>query len=328
MLNTRAVSDLLGVILLLGIVLLMVGIITASLLGQGPPELIPATHLLIDNRSTTVFLYHNGGDPLATPSFVIRVGNQTTYQEYPGSAFTGDPDWHIGETISRDVGFVPTYAAVWYRSESVARQLARRDFTDTILEPTPTVTPTPTPTPGGNHQILLNSDREGYVRAGGYFQFTIRAGSSASTIDLDDPDQTVTLTPGDIVRLTVLEDGPGEIDAQPASISRFLFESVRVTRNGEDFPQTRLATLWISKYDSLTSTLTYYLPPWDGVAGNKKDRLQTYFVVNGTVVFGWNDYPREAITIYGLKPGAAQAMRLSPTHEAYYDGWAGGYTLG
>lgn len=95
-----AVSEILGTVILIGIVVAAVSIIGVMLWSQPPPQKIPALSAIISNRSCSIYMYHNGGDMLERESFQILVDstNQTANFTKRG---TTDPwaSWVNGDTL-------------------------------------------------------------------------------------------------------------------------------------------------------------------------------------------------------------------------------------
>ncbi|MFZ0006505.1 MAG: type IV pilin N-terminal domain-containing protein [Methanoregula sp.] len=93
-----AVSEIIGTILLISIVVVAASIVASVILSRPQPQSLPALSTLISNQSQTVYITHNGGDPLTTGTYEILVdgvnvtGNITK---------TGSPTvWEIGDEIT------------------------------------------------------------------------------------------------------------------------------------------------------------------------------------------------------------------------------------
>jgi hypothetical protein len=97
--RTGAVSEVIGSLILVAIVVIGIAIVGVLLLASPTPSKVPAFHPIISNQSRTIYLYHKGGDPLWMGQFKILVdgGDQTGNFTFlsPGS----DP-WSVGETLT------------------------------------------------------------------------------------------------------------------------------------------------------------------------------------------------------------------------------------
>lgn len=73
--NVRAVSELIGAILLVGLVITAMAIVAVLVLSNPPPEEVPHLNALAGNTSDTILLYHTGGDELKEEQTLIRINN-------------------------------------------------------------------------------------------------------------------------------------------------------------------------------------------------------------------------------------------------------------
>lgn len=73
--NVRAVSELIGAILLVGLVITAMAIVAVLVLSNPPPEEVPHLNALAGNTSNTILLYHTGGDELKEEQTLIRINN-------------------------------------------------------------------------------------------------------------------------------------------------------------------------------------------------------------------------------------------------------------
>ena len=58
------VSEVVGTIILIGVVMLGMGLVAVILLSNPLPSKVPAFDSIISNISHTIYIYHKGGDPL------------------------------------------------------------------------------------------------------------------------------------------------------------------------------------------------------------------------------------------------------------------------
>ena len=94
----RGVSEVIGSILLISVVVLAIAIIGVALTSQTPPEKLPAVSAVISGSGNQVSLYHDGGDTLASSEVSILVnGNPVPFTK------SGSPapwTWSVGDTLS------------------------------------------------------------------------------------------------------------------------------------------------------------------------------------------------------------------------------------
>ena len=97
-----AVSEIIGSVMLISIVVIAVSIVGVVLWSQPPPEKIPALSAGIANQSCKVIVSHNGGDTLEQQAFEILVDGTDQTANF---AKNGNPvwtSWGIGETLVYD----------------------------------------------------------------------------------------------------------------------------------------------------------------------------------------------------------------------------------
>ena len=116
--DERAVSEIVGIALLLAVVVMGVGIVAVTIYSQPMPEKTPQVEILISASSiisassNVVSLTHNGGDPLEEGSFYVLAD---------GTRLTGTPTlyggtwpWSIGEVLNYSVDSTPDQVLVVY----------------------------------------------------------------------------------------------------------------------------------------------------------------------------------------------------------------------
>jgi len=109
--DERAVSEIVGIALLLAVVVMGVGIVAVTIYSQPMPEKTPQVEILISASSNVVSLTHNGGDPLEEGSFYVLAD---------GTRLTGPPvyggtwPWSIGEVLNYSVDSTPDQVLVVY----------------------------------------------------------------------------------------------------------------------------------------------------------------------------------------------------------------------
>ena len=148
-----AVSEVIGSVLLISIVVIAVSIVGVVLWSQPPPEKIPALSAGIANQSCNVILTHNGGDVLEKQVFEILVDGTDKTTNF---AKNGNPvwtSWGIGDTLtytSSPCPPIPQTVQIIYSGGSGALLLSSAYFGPSpsgtgTATPTPTITPTPAP---------------------------------------------------------------------------------------------------------------------------------------------------------------------------------------
>lgn len=146
--HESAVSEAIGSILLVSVVVLAVAIIGVALTSQTPPEKLPAVSAVISSSGNQVSLYHDGGDTLASSEVSILVnGNPVPFTK------SGSPapwTWSVGDTLSYTSGSgTPQTVRIVYIPASYT--IASADFTygGSGAAPSPSTPSTtlPTPTP-------------------------------------------------------------------------------------------------------------------------------------------------------------------------------------
>ncbi|MCX6685064.1 MAG: DUF2341 domain-containing protein [Methanoregula sp.] len=149
-----AVSEVIGSVMLISIVVLAVAIVGVVLWSQPPPEKIPSLSAGIANESCKVSVSHNGGDMLENVTFRILVDGTDKTTNF---AKNGNPvwtSWGIGETLtytSTPCPPMPQNVQIIYTGGNGALSLSSAYFgtqPSGTGEATPTTTVTTTPTPG------------------------------------------------------------------------------------------------------------------------------------------------------------------------------------
>jgi hypothetical protein len=107
----RGVSEVVGTIILVGVVMVGVAFVGILLLSNPTPTAVPAFDCIISNNSRTVYIYHKGGDPLYQGQYTILVdgGDQTT--NFTNTS-PGTNPWTIGETLSNTTPNMPKQVVI------------------------------------------------------------------------------------------------------------------------------------------------------------------------------------------------------------------------
>ena len=98
--NEIGVSELLGAIVLMGVIAAVVGIVGVGLLSQPPPQKIPSVSVDITTVNHTIYIRHEGGDPVSRGEFAILLDGVDTASSF--GLLDGPADWSrwsIGNTL-------------------------------------------------------------------------------------------------------------------------------------------------------------------------------------------------------------------------------------
>lgn len=95
---TDGVSEVIGSIMLISLVVLAVAIVGVGILSQPPPVQTQYLDVIPGINSRALYLYHNGGDSLNSGDFFVRVDGLDYYSDSL-SIQGGDWPWSIGEML-------------------------------------------------------------------------------------------------------------------------------------------------------------------------------------------------------------------------------------
>jgi PKD repeat protein len=170
--GSEAVSELIGVILMISLVIVGVAMVGVFVLGQSTPTEIPSLSMIPSTNDTDLFLYHAGGDSLSRNGFVVRVDGFDYGPEniilinQDGSMDENWDSWDLGETL--DIPDKSDYSQILLIStrggqgsliassgEGVYTPTATSTTTATSTA-TATVTETSTPSPGPDADFTAN----------------------------------------------------------------------------------------------------------------------------------------------------------------------------
>lgn len=139
----RGVSETIGAVMLVSVVVVAVAIVGVVLTSQGTPQNIPALDAVISNYGNTIQIYHNGGDTLQKDQIKIYVdGAEPTFRK--GGTDAGWTFWSPGDSLVTDMVSTPKVVTIVYDSGSGGvTVLKRADFTPSGMNnPGPIVTDT------------------------------------------------------------------------------------------------------------------------------------------------------------------------------------------
>jgi hypothetical protein len=111
--NGAAVSEVIGGILLISVVVIAVSVIGVMLFSQQTPQNIPQVNFMVgtdDKVPPTLYLYHNGGDTLTRGEFDVFVDGSIR----PYSISGGGSEWSLGKNLVVPVSAVPENVVLVY----------------------------------------------------------------------------------------------------------------------------------------------------------------------------------------------------------------------
>jgi hypothetical protein len=118
------VSEVVGAILLISLVVIAVSVIAVVVFSQQTPQKIPDVNIMvgIDNKvPPTLYLYHNGGDALSMGEFDVLVDGVIK----PYSISGGGNDWSLGKNLVVPVSTVPKNVVLVYNSSGTGSVVLR-----------------------------------------------------------------------------------------------------------------------------------------------------------------------------------------------------------
>ncbi len=143
---TDGVSEVIGSIMLISLVVLAVAIVGVGILSQPPPVQTQYLDVIPGISGNTLFLYHNGGDALNPADFFVRVDGEDYYSDRLFIQESNWP-WSIGEMLKVERLIVDdTSGRIQIISTTGGQQSIIVDLGEGVITPVP---PPPAP-PGAN----------------------------------------------------------------------------------------------------------------------------------------------------------------------------------
>jgi len=172
--SERAITEIMGPLILVAIFATALGIIGITYLSQPAPLKIPVADVAIFNESKMIRVYHAGGDPIPLSEFSLRVDDQNITFAGAGS----DNIWSIGETLVAVAPLMPHKVDVVLNSP-FNQLLTQRTLnqTSSVFPPLQTFTITASSdggwliSPFGSVTVASGSDQEFTISPG--FGFAI-----------------------------------------------------------------------------------------------------------------------------------------------------------
>ena len=154
--SDSAVSEIIGAIMLISIVVVAVAVIGVAITSQPTTQKIPAVSAVISSTGNTIHIYHGGGDSLEKGQFEIHLDGSRTNSN---SLFSNDGNpswtrWGIGQSLDYTVPSgqpIPGIVQIVYTGTGSSTMLASANFNTGTLTygPTSTATGNTTPTTTG-----------------------------------------------------------------------------------------------------------------------------------------------------------------------------------
>jgi flagellin-like protein len=169
----EGVSEVIGVVLLVGVTVLAVAVVAALFLSGPQPDEIPRATIVAGNKSGSLALVHEGGDPLRKGEYRIYIDTGSGLMDGTGDfAGTGEGVWSIGGALVYNGAGTPERVVVTAISGGSETILAEPAFVGggegaRFSPDSGGPGGTPAPTPDGNVTIslpeggaILNKDAE------------------------------------------------------------------------------------------------------------------------------------------------------------------------
>lgn len=136
----EGVSEVVGSILLVSLVVLAVAIIGVGFLSQPPPVQTQELNVIAGNDTTTLYLYHDGGDPMVPGEFKILLDGIDKTPEITEA-------WDIGETLNIPITQRPERIQI-ISTRGGQQNLIREISIGQVTGGGAPIPPGPPPTPG------------------------------------------------------------------------------------------------------------------------------------------------------------------------------------
>jgi hypothetical protein len=142
-----AVSEVIGAVMLIAVVVTAIAVIGVALTSQSQPEKIPALDAIISsNGKDTIRIFHNGGDSLTSQQIAILVDGvaRNFTEDIQGSDWT---TWSQGQFLDYNYGSLPQPGKVQliYKSPTTQTVLVSADFSGGMPTYVPTTATNPEP---------------------------------------------------------------------------------------------------------------------------------------------------------------------------------------
>jgi flagellin-like protein len=129
----EAVSEVIGTLILVGIVVVGITLVSVLLLSNPTPTEVPVFDTIISNQSRTIYIYHKGGDPLWVGQYKILVDGVDRTALFVSD---GAEPWSVGKTLNYTSPTMPRRVTIFLsQAGGGASVLATQDFLPAITVP-------------------------------------------------------------------------------------------------------------------------------------------------------------------------------------------------
>jgi PKD repeat protein len=353
----RAVSEVIGAIMLVSVVVIAVAVIGVALTSQGTIQKIPALDAIISNYGNTIQIYHNGGDTLQSADMEILVdGKAKPFSKGSDPSWTS---WSAGDSLVYTVPdgeALPKIVNIVFTGGGASTVLTTADFSATgMINNGPISTDTlkaafsGSPVSGIPPLVVQFTDQSTGYPVGWTWDF----GDGTSTVE--NPTHVYNSANTYTVRLTVT-NFTGNTDSTTHTITVSSYSptvsgispgqgiqgsSVPISMYGNNFVNGATITLKnqsatitatsVAFVSATTLTGTVVIPsgatlgPWDVVVTNPD--MQTGTFSNGFTIYP----PAPAPTFTSIAPAAGPAAGSTPitiVGSNFVNGGSFGVTIG
>jgi hypothetical protein len=334
----HGVSEIVGVVLLLAVVVMGVGLIAVTIYSQPTPGETPQVDILVSETDTAVRLTHNGGDPLAKGTFYVLADGVRL--DDPISPPGGDWPWSIGGVLQYGVDGAPGQVQVVYSGGGGAVLLKSATFSGTAGAGGPDVPAVPGGGGGLHYDFDTPEERDAWVidqfvemlegnsiylsqtlqgnsgfwDSSGFFNFTVWARDSDLNLSTNGNNPvSVPFVVGQKVSIK-LDNSEIRFFAIGQSGWHILASDVTIYRDNTELPYKYILGGKIDGFKDFTSSVT--------IKTVASKNLHTDLYVNNTQLI--NDAWSKEITLAGIKPADPTLMILDISHvdPCYFIGTA------
>ena len=331
--NSSGVSEVIGAILLISVVVLAVAIIAVGLFSQPLPQKIPDSRFLSQVNGSKVTIYHDGGESLYRGEFYVKIDNTPYFNISP----IGSNVWDIGKTIEFSTSFSNPTVQIFYKTGSgdVLLDLEQiqppQNFVpDVYVPPVPScpacniincsdiqirdayddiVTRTAT--------IFIRKNKQASSLNAGILRFKVTKSGSTISIDGNKP---MSLSVNDIIEIHRLQDkqddfkifGLGNTFYQMRGQDVSLRITYAVNGTTKPFGTVTIDNAWITGYVDLGSSFT--------ITSEPNQNEYTFLAINNTSPYPYyNEYNKIPIIISGIRPIGVGLFSLDYDYNSQQD---------
>jgi hypothetical protein len=309
--NSSAVSEVIGGILLISVVVLAIAIIAAGLFSQPLPQKIPNVRFLSQVNGSKVTIYHDGGESLYRGEFYVKI-DDTPYKDI---APIGSNVWDVGKTIELSTSSSNPNIQIFYVTgtgdvllDQERVQPVQNFVPDVYIPPVPLcpacntsnctnlqIRDAYTQIVTGNSSTFVRTDTGTSLNIGGVLTFKVT--NTSSTLSTFQNGNSV-LTPlyvGDIVTITLVSSSSKDFKAFGLGDKFYHLRGDNVdikvsnATSNINFGTVILQNGWITGYVDLGSTFTINSP------GSQNPKYYTLLVINGTNIINSGNNKQDII---------------------------------